>query len=64
MRKDLKNFFFIWDSENKVLEISSRTLEGFETRDSVRIPKSTMFSLARFVLRIAQKGSRRAVIRK
>ena len=49
--KMLKKVQFIWDEESKIITIAEKQW----------LTKTEMFSLARFILRIAQKGKPRNV---
>jgi len=55
IQKKLKNVSFSYNSEARLLEID---ING--TSDFVRVSRVEMFSLMRFIIRIAQKGKPRS----
>ncbi len=52
--KELKNSTFIYDEDKKEILITDKNAP--HTRSTVVLSRIGMFSLARFILRIAQKG--------
>jgi len=52
VQKKLKHAIFSWDRDNRVLEVG-------DEKAAVRLNKGEMFSLARFILRVAQMGKRK-----
>ena len=52
IERELKHILFSWDDQIKLLLIK-------KSETAVFLSRPEMFSLARFILRIAQKGKRR-----
>lgn len=55
LARELKFIKFMWDDEARTLAVKRAN----DTLQWVVLRRSEMFSLARFILRIAQKGKRR-----
>jgi hypothetical protein len=62
INKELKNVSFCWIPESKELAIFEKRFNdktGVGTSRQLGLTRTEMFSLMRFIIRIAQKGQRR-----
>lgn len=57
--KELKFAHFDYDLDDKTLSIAIVDPAHREVTSQVSLPRQYMFSLARFIIRIAQKGRKR-----
>jgi hypothetical protein len=57
--KQLKFVHFGYDLDTKTLNIATVDPASREVTGQVTLPRHYMFSLARFIIRIAQKGRKR-----
>lgn len=58
IEKNLKNISFLYNSENKSLELVNNKGKIADTQ-AIRLSKTEMFSLSRFIIRIAQYEGRK-----